>query len=419
MALLNDQHVVQVYGVDDHDGRPYIEMEYVPGESLDRRLARAPQAPAQAARLVETLACTLHTIHGRGLVHRDLKPANVLLRGEPGSALDRLHPKVCDFGLVKHLDAGQGRTVSGEVLGTPSYMAPEQACGRSHLADRRTDVWALGAILYECLTGRPPFLGETTYDTLAQVGELDPVRPRLLNPAVNASLEYICLKCLEKKPEYRYGSAAELAADLRRWLDREPVIAPSWLEWLWRQTNVRRRIEKPGLWAGIAAFSAFWSLAGHSTVALLLYSGWNAGIFWLWLIAFHAGEWAVVAPMLRSRQRLDPPERGLLFNWAASMACDVLLFALFCPPWGPAAPAEIVRVYPVWLTVNGLMWVMEARLYWGRFYVLGLGYLCVAPLLTLCGLLAPVAFALVNAAGLLWLADGLRRIAVRQDQPTP
>jgi WD40 repeat protein len=207
---------VQVYEVGEHQGRPFLALEYCGGGSLEGRLGGSPLPPAEAARLVQTLAHAVHAAHQANVVHRDLKPANVLL-GADGT------PKITDFGLAKKLDE-QGRTQTGAIMGTPSYMAPEQAEGRKDVGPA-ADVHALGAILYECLTGRPPFRGPTPLDTVVQVVTSDPVAPTQLQPKVPRDLETICLKCLHKERARRYPRAEELAADLRRFLANEPIVA--------------------------------------------------------------------------------------------------------------------------------------------------------------------------------------------------
>src|SRR5262245_14685053 len=217
IARLQHPHIVQVYEVGEHDGLPFFCLEFCPGGSLDRKLNGTPLPPGQATALVEVLARAMQAAHEKGVVHRDLKPANVLL-AEDGS------PKISDFGLAKRLDA-VGQTHSGAVMGTPSYMAPEQAAGRVRDIGPLADVWALGAILYECLTGRPPFRAATTVDTLVQVVHDDPVPPGRLAPKLPRDLQTICLKCLQKEPHRRYGSAAELAEDLRRFQAGEPILA--------------------------------------------------------------------------------------------------------------------------------------------------------------------------------------------------
>jgi serine/threonine-protein kinase len=219
--LLRHANVVQVHEVGEQDGLAYFAMEYVDGGNLARRIAGQARPAAEAARLVQALAEAMHYAHQRGIVHCDLKPANVVLTAD-GT------PKITDFGLAKRLDGEQTLTATGEVLGTPSYMAPEQAAGRTREIGPPCDVYALGAILYELLTGRPPFKGRTPLETVQQVLERRPVRLRKLNRQVPAALESICLKCLEYNPRARYRSAQKLADDLGRWLNHRRPTAHSW-----------------------------------------------------------------------------------------------------------------------------------------------------------------------------------------------
>jgi WD40 repeat protein/tRNA A-37 threonylcarbamoyl transferase component Bud32 len=216
VARLRHPNVVQVYEVGEHDGRPYLTMEYCDGGSLDAQLDGTPWQPAKAAALVQTLAHAMQAAHAAGVVHRDLKPANVLLAAD-GT------PKVSDFGLAKRLDVA-GQTQTGAVMGTPSYMAPEQAEGHKDVGPA-ADIWALGAILYELLTGRPPFKGASVLETLEQVRTREPVTVRQLQPGVPRDLETVCHHSLHKDPRKRYASAAALAEDLRRFGAGEPVAA--------------------------------------------------------------------------------------------------------------------------------------------------------------------------------------------------
>jgi WD40 repeat protein len=208
IARLQHPNIVQVFEVGEHEGKPYFSLEFCAGGSLAGKLDGTPLPPMEAARLVETLARAMEATHQKGIIHRDLKPANVLLL-EDGT------PKITDFGLAKKLNEA-GQTASGAVLGTPSYMAPEQAGGKGKAVGAAADVYALGAILYELLTGRPPFRAPSALDTLLQVVTDDPVPPRQLQSKTPKDLETICLKCLQKEPLKRYGSALELAEDLRR-----------------------------------------------------------------------------------------------------------------------------------------------------------------------------------------------------------
>jgi tetratricopeptide (TPR) repeat protein/tRNA A-37 threonylcarbamoyl transferase component Bud32 len=241
-ARLQHPNIVQIYEVGEQDGLAYFSLEYVEGGSLADRLAGAPLPPEDAARLSETLARAVQAAHERGVIHRDLKPANVLVAGAPDTPVGQLTPKVTDFGLSKQMDAGS-RTRSGVVMGTPSYMAPEQA-GGAGAAGPATDVYALGAILYELLTGRPPFRAATALDTVLQVLSEEPVPPSRFQPKLPRDLETICLKCLQKEVPRRYASAAALADDLHRFLRGEPILArpvPAWervLKWARRRPTV-------------------------------------------------------------------------------------------------------------------------------------------------------------------------------------
>jgi WD40 repeat protein/serine/threonine protein kinase/tetratricopeptide (TPR) repeat protein len=283
VARLQHPNIIQIYEVGEHQGLPFFALEYADGGSLALHLAGTPQPPDQVAWLVGLLARAMHYAHSRGIVHRDLKPANVLLQNqgnaeEPGpggplpaqtattegkeeeedtgkarsragrdqtpflsasspsglrgqspgprpSAFPSWAPKVTDFGLAKLLDDDSGQTRTGAILGTPSYMAPEQAGGQRQAVGPATDVYALGAILYEMLTGRPPFKAATPFDTVFQVIHDEPVPPRLLQPRVPRDLETICLKCLQKDAGKRYASALHLAEDLRRFRAHEPIRA--------------------------------------------------------------------------------------------------------------------------------------------------------------------------------------------------
>jgi len=210
LAHLQHPNIVQIFEVGQHDGRPFFSMEFMDGGSLADRVRGRPQMPAEAAAWVEVLARAMQAAHGRGIVHRDLKPANVLFAAD-GTL------KITDFGLAKRLNQA-GRTGSADVTGTPSYMPPEEAAGQTHDVGPAADVYSLGAILYDLLTGRPPFKAATAADTLHQVLTQDPVPPRRLQPQVPRELETICLKCLQKRPADRYATAADLADDLARFL---------------------------------------------------------------------------------------------------------------------------------------------------------------------------------------------------------
>jgi serine/threonine protein kinase len=240
VARLQHPNIVQVHEVGEHNGLPYLTLEYVEGGSLAHRLSRKRPTVRQSAALIEQLARAVHYAHQKGIVHRDLKPGNILLAADQaggGTSESGWAPKIVDFGLAKQMEGMASiittgpRTQTGAILGTPSYMAPEQAGGKSKNIGPAVDVYSLGAILYECLTGEPPFHGETTLDTLMQLATQEPIPPRQLRPKCPRDLEAVTLKCLQKDPARRYESALALADDLSRFLEGERVEArpPNWL----------------------------------------------------------------------------------------------------------------------------------------------------------------------------------------------
>jgi WD40 repeat protein len=267
VAGLDHPHIVPIYDFGTCDGRPFFSMKLIEGGSLAQWIAdcRLQIADCQSelhvgfARLLASVARAVHHAHQRGILHRDLKPANILLQCEPSAIcnLQSAIPLVTDFGLARRVEGGSGQTQEGAIIGTPAYMAPEQAAAAPVLTTA-VDVYGLGAILYEMLTGRPPFRAATVLDTLVAVRTQEPVRPRVLNPKADRDLETICLKCLEKDPARRYGSAEALADDLERWLHGEPIRA--------RRAPAARRVWK---WCRRnPAWTAFLGVLGASLVAL-------------------------------------------------------------------------------------------------------------------------------------------------------
>jgi serine/threonine protein kinase/predicted Zn-dependent protease len=247
VARLHHPNIVQVYEVGEHNGLPFFSLEFVEGGSLHQKMGGKPLPPYDAAQIMQALAGAMHYAHERNIVHRDLKPANVLLTPD-GT------PKITDFGLAKRLEEGEesSQTRTGTLMGTPSYMSPEQAEGRIHDIGPLSDQYALGAILYEMLTGRPPFLGATLMETIQQVRTQEPVPPTQLQTTTPCDLEVICLKALQKEPGKRYAHAGEMAEDLRRFLAGEPIRARpvSRLERLWRWC--RRNPRLASLYAAVA-----------------------------------------------------------------------------------------------------------------------------------------------------------------------
>jgi WD40 repeat protein/tRNA A-37 threonylcarbamoyl transferase component Bud32 len=260
-ASLQHPNIVEIHEVGEHQGQPYFSMDYVHGQSLAAMVRESPLPAHRAAQYIKSVALAVHYAHQQGTLHRDLKPANVLI-----DQADQ--PRITDFGLAKQTQNGPGLTTSGQVLGTPSYMPPEQAAHDRGPVGPASDVYALGAILYELLTGHPPFKAETAAETLLHVLESEPPSPRLLNPKLPRDLETICLKCLEKEPHRRYRTARELAEDLERFLRGEPIVARpiGSLQRLWRW-----RQRQPVMAAlAVAIFALLLVIAGGASISAVL-----------------------------------------------------------------------------------------------------------------------------------------------------
>src|SRR5437773_100970 len=217
-ARLEHPGIVPIHEVGERDGSCYFSMKFVEGGQLDEVVRRAPMSIRQAAELIAKVARTVHYAHQHGILHRDIKPGNILLDGKG-------EPHLTDFGLARLVETESTMTRTLDVLGTPSYMAPEQAMGNNAAVSSVTDIYGLGAVLYQLLTGQPPFAGGATYETIKLLLDTEPRHPRLLNPKIDRDLSTICLKCLEKDPKRRYSSALALAEDLERWLRHEPIQA--------------------------------------------------------------------------------------------------------------------------------------------------------------------------------------------------
>jgi serine/threonine-protein kinase len=394
VARLAHPNIVQIYEIGEYDRLPFFALEFVDGCSLDRWMAVQTPSPRQAAELVETLARAAHAVHQKGVVHRDLKPGNVLL------ATDGT-PKITDFGLAKQLGEEEGRTASGAVLGTPSYMAPEQAAGNPKTIGPATDVHALGAILYELLTGRPPFRAGTPLDTVLQVLEQVPLRPGAYRPDLDASLEAICLKCLEKVPEDRYRSAAALAEDLAAWQRGETVAAD-------RQSSlrlVRILLRDSRHTTVLALWSRVWMCHAGQILALFLLTNvlmWcQVSAAWpyisLWSVGLLSLGWVIWFFRFRNRRiGLTPIEWQLGQVWGLFGVGFLLTGILF---WIMGLP--ILRVLPVVVLECGLGFGCMAAILGGSFHGLGLACLLSACLLALMPGLGPASFGVVFAVGLM------------------
>jgi serine/threonine-protein kinase len=360
VARLDHPGIVPVYEVGELDGQPFFSMKLVAGVTLARRLADGPLAPREAAALLAPICRAIHFAHQQGVLHRDLKPSNILIDLEG-------RPHVTDFGLAKRITDNRGLTHTGAILGTPSYMAPEQAAGTRGEIGPASDVYSLGAILYAMLTGRPPFQAASPVDTVLLVLEQDPLPPRLLNATADRDLEMIALMAMQKPPELRYPSALAMAEDLEAYLAGEPVAARSGgfsqvIARLFRETHHATVLQSWGL---------LWMW--HSVVLLVIclvtnYMSWR-GVDSRWpYLALWAGGLAVWAPMFWALRRRSGPvtaiERQIAHVWGASVIGSVMLFGV---EWVLGEP--VLQLAPVLGLLSGMVFLVKAGMLNGVFYV--------------------------------------------------
>ena len=368
-AQLHHPHIVPVYEVGEIDGRPFFSMKLIEGTTLARRLLDGPLPSRTAAEMLAPICRAIADAHRRGVLHRDLKPSNILIDNE-GLTF------VTDFGLAKRVrtdaanshSAGlQGLTLSGAILGTPSYMAPEQAAGSRGEVSAASDIYSLGAILYTMLTGRPPFQAETAVDTVLMVLEQDVVPPRLLNPKVDPDLEMIALKCLQKPQDLRYATADALAQDLEAYLANEPISA--------RSTHLSQIITRAFRETHHAAVLENWGLLWmwHSLVVFVLCLTTNVmqwqGVSERWpyaaLWSVGVGAWAMIFWELRRRSGpITFVERQIAHFWAGSSFSSMLLF-------GVEALLElpVLTLSPVLPLIAGNVFLAKAGILSGKFYI--------------------------------------------------
>ncbi|MFO0967137.1 MAG: serine/threonine-protein kinase [Gemmataceae bacterium] len=401
-ALLDHPNIVPILHVGPADGALYYTMPYFPGGSLAERIDRKPLPSDQAARLLLPVVEAVAYLHGQAtpIIHLDLKPGNILLGAEGA-------PHVADFGLARFLQATEDKRLTQRPGGTPEYMAPEQFDGWVSPA---CDIYGLGAILYEMLTGRPPFVGATWGDTMRQAREQEPVPPRALNANVDRGLEAVCLKCLEKKPEHRYASATELADDLGRVVANETprALKVGWPEWLRRHLSHEIRFEAAGPFSVSLLWQAALSLPAYLSVYGLLTLGCPAPVFWLWLLVLiPMAEWGPYLVPQKGR-RYDPREREVMLLWVSVCIAKAILFGLNCPLVGSVRPEDVYRFFPASMAVSGLMLCLEGRLYLGRLYIFGLLDFVVAILCAAWLDLAPLFFGLWNSVVLTWMGLHIR-----------
>ena len=357
---LNHPNIVPIYEYGEHKGCAYFCMKLIEGETLTQRLVRGPLSATETARLMLDVSEAIHYAHEQGILHRDLKPSNILLD-------ENDIPYVADFGLAKQATGDPTLTRSGAILGTPAYMAPEQAAGRRGEVSSISDVYSLGAILYHMLTGRPPFQAASAVDTLLLVLEQDPVSPRVLNRRVNRDLEMITMKCLQKPQDLRYESAKSMASDFTAMLNNRAVSAREGrfgkiIVNVFRETHHASILENWGLlW--------IW----HSLVLLVACIGTNVMYLmgvetrWLYTLTWSVGFGAWGAVFWFVRRRMGPVtfiERQVAHVWAASLVCVFLLF-----PFEGFLGLPLLRLAPVMCMVAAMTFLIKASSLSGVFYI--------------------------------------------------
>ena len=388
-ANLDHPHIVPVFNVAEVAGRPYLAMRWIDGASL----ADQPPSSARAtATLVGKIARAVHHAHQRGILHRDLKPANILLdaAGEP---------YVTDFGVARRIGADAAPTQSGGIVGTPQYMAPEQALGDPHLTVA-ADVYALGGILYFCLTGRPPYTGKSYVTVLNEVVSAPPAAPHTVHPGVDPELEAVCLKCLEKAPGDRYPTAAAVGDELEQYLRGEGVSARApglfdWLKQLWRAQS-----QPSYSWEVLVWFGAI-MLVTHAVIFGVVQTGGALG--WVWLanvLCWAAVCWVLYWYMARRFRRLPPAERH---NMMIALGHSLSSVALTCAvvPTDLAAPASAaLPAFPPLLALAGLAFFVVGSTHWSRFFPIGLAVMALAPIAAVWPEASPLIYGLASTATL-------------------
>jgi serine/threonine-protein kinase len=392
-ARLNDARIVQVYDVGEHDGQVYFSMQFIEGTTLARLVSDGPLPPREAARHVAAIARAVQHAHDQGVVHRDLKPSNVLLskRGQapfsgPASPAESktvpvpssdYQPYVTDFGLARRVEGGESLTRTGAIVGTPSYMAPEQAEGKR--GTPASDIYSLGAILYHLLTGKPPFQAASLLDTLLLVREQDLVPPRQLNPRVDRDLEWICLKCLEKRPEDRYRSAGELANHLEAFLQGEtPPVWPSNMAYfvsrMMRQTHHAPILEN---WGALWMWHSLQVMFQCGLTAILAWRGVDSR--WPYLLIWGVGLliWAGIFWALR--RRAGPVmfiERQIAHVWGAAIFASISVFFVEILLGMP-----VLSLSPILAVIAGIVFMVKAGMLSGEFYFAALAsFLAAVPM---------------------------------------
>jgi serine/threonine-protein kinase len=416
-AHLEHPNIVPIYAAGEHDGQAYFCMRYVEGETLAALLGRGPLRPRDAAAFLAQIGRAVDFAHARGILHRDLKPSNILIDCQG-------QPHITDFGLAKRvagteaMPARAGLTQSGSIIGTPAYMAPEQITVSRGKPSQLSDVYSLGVILYEMLTGRPPFQAPTAVDTLLLVLEQDPVRPAMLNSKVDPDLELICLKCIQKEPDLRYRSAGELARDLEAWLNGEELSVRrtrltdvgQFFSRMLRETHHAVVLENWGLlWMAhsvkilsqcILTTILAWNGVRNPLVYLGLWGGgliaWGA-LFWKW------------------RKRAGPVlfvERQVAHVWGAAILATISVFVIEMLLGLP-----VLTLAPLLAVIAGMTFTVKGGMLSGSFYLSAVAEFAIAVPMALYPDYGPLLFGLVTAV--CFFIPGLKYYRQRQRAQQP
>ena len=387
-ARLDHPGIVPVYEVGNSEGHPYFSMKYVRGETLSHRLANGLVSPKAGADILASVARAIHYAHRQGVLHRDLKPSNILIDDEG-------QPHVTDFGLAKRVQEAESLTRSGAILGTPAYMAPEQAAGARGEVGPASDVFSLGTVLYQMLTGKPPFQAASPVDTILMLLEQDVVPPRVVNPRVDRDLEMIALRCLQKPIDLRYDSAGSLADDLEAYLNNEPIAARSGrfgqvLSQMFRETHHSAVLENWGLlwmWHSLVLFSAS---------ALTNVLQWLHVDRWIYMALWTMGIWVWAGVFWWLRRRMGPVtfvERQIAHVWAASMVSIAGLF--FVEMWLGLPALTLSPVLPL---IAGMVFAIKAGILSGTFYLQAAALYVTSPLMAWFPEVGHLIFGTVSAA---------------------
>jgi len=438
-ANLHHPNIVPVYETGEHEGEQYFSMEYVNGQSLAARVTSGPLSPEEAVRIVSTLSEAMGFAHSKGVIHRDLKPGNVLLDTSASATLhdtqpaeatrqnDATHtgrrssvgaiPRVTDFGLAKNIDDGRGLTMTGQALGTPEYMPPEQAAGKLRKVGPAADIYSLGAILYCLLTGRPPFQADTPFDTMLQVIDQEPAPPRLLNPKIPVDLETICLKCLEKEPERRYATAFELAADLNRFSGGESISARGYniLERLASTvTRSRDDVKFQNFGNMFLVFAAITLLTDIAVTVILFRQAPYvvlAAVQYGRLLAFGIAFWlmrpATLLPTTTAGRQLWSICSGFILTALVYGGSDRILHRTLYT-------SVEAGIYPGLTAISGLAFFAMAATYWGGCYVIGAVFFVAALVIPLILDLGPLIFGVIWATALTVIGLRMKSFARQQ-----